>query len=1051
MLASEAGQLAVVAGDLNACPFPEWDRLDGSCRWADRALRQAWLGLDGDSEEAVLTPLSVLDRSHSYLPQLRAGAASSRIDDILVGGASASGAPWGALLAKEPSARCQVLCQLETGCESDHAPLQGEIPLTALDVSRPPCPAPLAEAPAAPRYVRPLSRDTISKIAAALRSCPNADWDRVVALTLSAEGSEGGLAEAAAALDAALAASQKAADEVIPVSPPPPKQSGPSKATRAAWTAATLPCRQLSAALRVFERLASPAQAKWKAADFGPLVPEWDPGVTPETYRARLVDAARLSRREAATVYRTKAKSSGKRAARRLRRRLNASPKLGHRAIFSRGTTAAKLDAVRLPGGSVSSAGSDILRETVRYFYTLQSPHHSASKTDPPWQAGSGWHGPDPIRIESRGDATPIFDRLDWSLFMAHVRRLPNNKAPGDDGILYEVIRLLPDEAHRAIFGLFQAMAHAGVTPAPWKSSRTVLLPKAGDPTLVKNYRPIALMPTVYKLWTGIIARLLQDYSEEHNILHHAQEGFRRHRGTHRQLAFVQGLLEDAHLKRNPIYALYVDFSAAYNCVPHAHLLDTMDRLGFPPDAVAAVRGLYTGASTRVSTPVGATDPIPVECGVLQGDTLSPFLFLIFLEPLLRWLHAGDHGYTPACAPEAGPAAAAAYADDILLFARSEADLHTQAKKIRLFSEWSGMAANPSKCACTSAGGAPPVRTPVTLCGPCGPGAVPSIASDAAYKYLGIQLCADLDPRAGAATLRSLIKDKGALLSRSPFPSARQRLRVANSTILGTLRHHCAGTVPTRGHLRSLDRLAARPLKRALGLSISTGTWHIYRPTRFMGMGATPPSQIFLEEASKLTAISLRDGSRLAPLLGGLLREYGRRYGSFNDDESAAPNVPEDSTHRLPFASRLALMHRHGVRIACDQGASWGTPDRDCLFSHIREAGTVRPVRGRQPLSIIGRKLLPLWSAGIYTLGQITSDGSLIAASSLNLHFGKGSDDRLRSALNWVTLQLGHWPNTPEAAAVRDRVDSGSPEPIPLPFRRVGGAPSQAPQNPSKP
>ncbi len=68
-------------------------------------------------------------------------------------------------------------------------------------------------------------------------------------------------------------------------------------------------------------------------------------------------------------------------------------------------------------------------------------------------------------------------------------------------------------------------------------------------------------------------------------------------------------------------------------------------------DAVEVVKDLYSGASTSYVTDYGPTSPISVDRGTLQGDTLSPFLFLIYMEPLLRWLHVGGRGHTFGCVP----------------------------------------------------------------------------------------------------------------------------------------------------------------------------------------------------------------------------------------------------------------------------------------------------------------------------------------------------------------------------------------------------------------
>jgi hypothetical protein len=103
--------------------------------------------------------------------------------------------------------------------------------------------------------------------------------------------------------------------------------------------------------------------------------------------------------------------------------------------------------------------------------------------------------------------------------------------------------------------------------------------------------------------------------------------------------------LEDAKLYKQDVYALIVDFTSAFNTTDHDKLLIILFDLGFPTNAIDVVKNLYYQAHTRIRLPSGCTGDIPVERGTNQGDTLSPFLFLIYMEPLLRWLHAGNRGY----------------------------------------------------------------------------------------------------------------------------------------------------------------------------------------------------------------------------------------------------------------------------------------------------------------------------------------------------------------------------------------------------------------------
>ena len=108
-----------------------------------------------------------------------------------------------------------------------------------------------------------------------------------------------------------------------------------------------------------------------------------------------------------------------------------------------------------------------------------------------------------------------------------------------------------------------------------------------------------------------------------------------------RALQSTLNIFADAKLHQRYVFALYTDYSNAFN---------TIDQdLKFPNVAIDAVRDLCAGASTSVRTPAGTTAPVCIVRGVLQGDTLSPFLFNCFMEPLAGWLQAGGRGYTYGC------------------------------------------------------------------------------------------------------------------------------------------------------------------------------------------------------------------------------------------------------------------------------------------------------------------------------------------------------------------------------------------------------------------
>jgi len=202
-------------------------------------------------------------------------------------------------------------------------------------------------------------------------------------------------------------------------------------------------------------------------------------------------------------------------------------------------------------------------------------------------------------------------------------------------------------------------------------------------------------------------------HMQSNSLLSSTQAGFQKQKDTMYQLQNVIMALEDAKASHKDIYALIVDFIFAFNTTDHDCMLMIMYDLGFPTDAIKTVKNLYQGANTQIYLPFGgSTSPIPVERGTIQGDTLSPFLFLPYMEPLLRWLHVGVKGYNHGCLePQrlAGNIAAikdthldnslsnGAFADDLLCLTSSLSNLCIQAEKLTRYSDWAALQASGSK------------------------------------------------------------------------------------------------------------------------------------------------------------------------------------------------------------------------------------------------------------------------------------------------------------------------------------------------------------------
>jgi hypothetical protein len=131
-----------------------------------------------------------------------------------------------------------------------------------------------------------------------------------------------------------------------------------------------------------------------------------------------------------------------------------------------------------------------------------------------------------------------------------------------------------------------------------------------------------------------------------------------------------------------------------------------MEEYGFQDSYIAACKQIYAASNTYYMTIHGNTTPLPIYRGTLQGDTLSPFIFTIFMEPLLRWMAVGNRGYKPSYQPH-NPTSTIityddhGYADDISTTAGSIQDLKIQLEKLHLFSQYTGLQLETSKCEAT--------------------------------------------------------------------------------------------------------------------------------------------------------------------------------------------------------------------------------------------------------------------------------------------------------------------------------------------------------------
>jgi hypothetical protein len=168
-----------------------------------------------------------------------------------------------------------------------------------------------------------------------------------------------------------------------------------------------------------------------------------------------------------------------------------------------------------------------------------------------------------------------------------------------------------------------------GTLPTDWKRAIVVPIHKGGNRSLITNYRPVRLTSVVFKQMKDVTASYLRQVWDKNKWLYESQHGFRPGNSCESQVITVCQDIADSMDKKDRIDAIVIDFSNAFDLVPHDRLLMKIAISGVDSRIVAWVREFFRGRTQRVKVGGQLSEEVRVTSGVPQGSILGPFLFLL--------------------------------------------------------------------------------------------------------------------------------------------------------------------------------------------------------------------------------------------------------------------------------------------------------------------------------------------------------------------------------------------------------------------------------------
>ena len=241
------------------------------------------------------------------------------------------------------------------------------------------------------------------------------------------------------------------------------------------------------------------------------------------------------------------------------------------------------------------------------------------------------------------------------------LRKLKPYKAPGPDGIPNIVLTKCADTLTDRLYYIYSAIYDKRLYYEPWKTFNTVVLRKPGKPSyeVPKAYRPIALINTLWKVLTAILAKQLSYFAEKHHLLPNHHFGGRPGRTTTDAMHLLTYKIKGAWRKGQVAAVLFLDIEGAFpNAVP-SRLIHNLKMRRVPDKLINFVAGMLQGRITSLKFDDHTSDPIPIDNGIGQGDPLSMALYQFYNADILD-------------IPNSKNESAIAYVDDALLMATAK-------------------------------------------------------------------------------------------------------------------------------------------------------------------------------------------------------------------------------------------------------------------------------------------------------------------------------------------------------------------------------------------
>lgn len=331
----------------------------------------------------------------------------------------------------------------------------------------------------------------------------------------------------------------------------------------------------------------------------------------------------------------------------------------------------------------ISTKPKEVMIETFKYWQAMFRARETEARVEEPWFETAAHKA---VSEKIKALSKDIMKEITEEEVTRTLRTFKKRKAPGPNEVPIECLQNSSKNSTEWLTKIFNFVSKNAKSPLDWKDGVMYTLYKGGDETLCSNRRPVVLLNSSYKLFMKILTKRTSDLLEKHNLISSTQGGWRRGRAAQQKIHLLVSAIEHSIEAKKPIFLAYVDYSKAFDTTNHDYLLKILDKSGFHNDFIALLKEILSNNNCQVITPYGLTEKFDWGRGVRQGCVMSPLLFTLYIEPLLRWIDESE-GFEISKNGKKSRLNMLAFADDMSVIGKSFQNLEEKWEKMREYSK----------------------------------------------------------------------------------------------------------------------------------------------------------------------------------------------------------------------------------------------------------------------------------------------------------------------------------------------------------------------------